>query len=151
MAPEIVNKTEYCGPPADVWALGVLLFTCISGCFPYRGATDSQLYAKITAADYRLPSEVLNTLTPMAIDLIARLFQTNADKRVGCKEILAHSWLDGVVLPPPVIIKNPVTAFAAKAEAQKTEEKRRKDEEAAPKEHEEKQKALTAPQDQRRR
>ena len=50
MAPEIVNKTEYCGPPADVWALGVLLFTCISGCFPYRGATDSQLYAKITAA-----------------------------------------------------------------------------------------------------
>ena len=115
MAPEIVNKTEYCGPPADVWALGVLLFTCISGCFPYRGATDSQLYAKITAADYRLPSEVLNSLTPQAVDLIAKLFATNADRRVGCKEILAHTWLDGVPLPPPIIIKNPVTAFAAKA------------------------------------
>ena len=59
MAPEIVNKTEYCGPPADIWALGVLLFTCLSGCFPYRGATDSQLYAKITAAQYRVPSEVI--------------------------------------------------------------------------------------------
>ena len=40
MAPEIVNKTEYCGPPADVWALGVLLFTMLCGTFPYRGSTD---------------------------------------------------------------------------------------------------------------
>lgn len=31
MAPEIVTKSEYCGPPADIWALGVLLFTCLSG------------------------------------------------------------------------------------------------------------------------
>lgn len=31
MAPEIVKKTEYCGPPADIWALGVLLFTILSG------------------------------------------------------------------------------------------------------------------------
>jgi hypothetical protein len=40
-----VNKTEYCGPPADR-ALGVLLFTILSGCFPYRGATDKELYDK---------------------------------------------------------------------------------------------------------
>jgi serine/threonine protein kinase len=58
MAPEIVNKTEYAGPPADIWALGVLLFTILSGCFPYRGATDKELYKKINRADYRLPSEV---------------------------------------------------------------------------------------------
>jgi serine/threonine protein kinase len=31
MAPEIVLKTEYCGPPADIWALGVLLFTILTG------------------------------------------------------------------------------------------------------------------------
>ena len=58
MAPEIVQKTEYCGPPADIWALGVLLFTILSGSFPYRGATDKELYKKIMRADYRLPSEV---------------------------------------------------------------------------------------------
>ena len=112
MAPEIVNKTEYCGPPADIWALGVLLFTILSGCFPYRGATDAQLYAKITAAEYRVPPEVLQQLSPPAIDLVARLFGTNADKRIISKEIVAHTWLQGVPLPPPVIVKNPVTAFA---------------------------------------
>ena len=58
MAPEIVQKLEYAGPPADIWALGVLLFTLLSGCFPYRGATDKELYSKIMRADYKLPSEV---------------------------------------------------------------------------------------------
>ena len=55
MAPEIVLKTEYCGPPADIWAMGVLLFTILSGQFPYRGATDEELYNKICKADYNLP------------------------------------------------------------------------------------------------
>ena len=58
MAPEIVRKTEYCGPPADIWALGVLLFTILSGQFPYRGATDEELYDKICRADYKLPQQV---------------------------------------------------------------------------------------------
>jgi len=31
MAPQIVQKEEYCGPPADVWALGILLFVLLCG------------------------------------------------------------------------------------------------------------------------
>jgi len=31
MAPEIVLKKEYCGPPADIWAIGVLMFTILTG------------------------------------------------------------------------------------------------------------------------
>jgi len=37
MSPEIVLKKEYCGPPADIWALGVLLFALLFGYFPYKG------------------------------------------------------------------------------------------------------------------
>lgn len=37
MAPEIVQRKEYCGPPVDVWAVGILLFVLISGRFPFRG------------------------------------------------------------------------------------------------------------------
>lgn len=37
MAPEIVLKSDYCGPPADVYASGVLLFTFFCGCFPFKG------------------------------------------------------------------------------------------------------------------
>lgn len=37
MAPEIVKKIEYCGPPVDIWATGVLFYVLLSGKFPFRG------------------------------------------------------------------------------------------------------------------
>ena len=52
MAPEIVQKKEYRGEPADVWALGVLTFVTLTGIFPFRGATDQELYRKINNAEY---------------------------------------------------------------------------------------------------
>lgn len=37
MAPEITQKIEYCGPPVDIWATGVLFYVLISGRFPFKG------------------------------------------------------------------------------------------------------------------
>jgi serine/threonine protein kinase len=99
MAPEIVNKTEYCGPPADIWALGVLLFTILCGQFPYRGQTDQELYTKISNSDYKIPSDVYHTLSQEAIDLIASLFSTQAEKRPTAKELLQLPWLADITLP----------------------------------------------------
>lgn len=96
MAPEIVMKTEYAGPPADIWAMGVLLFTILSGQFPYRGATDEELYDKICRADYHLPKDVKDSLSPAAKDLLAKLFALNADDRPSAKQILEHQWLYNV-------------------------------------------------------
>ena len=47
MAPEIVKKIEFCGPPADVYDAGVLLFAFFCGYFPYQGKDDKDLYKKI--------------------------------------------------------------------------------------------------------
>lgn len=96
MAPEIVLKTEYCGPPADIWALGVLMFTIISGSFPYRGATDEELYSKIQRADYHLPSDLKKSLSQESQDLLARLFSISADERPTAKQILQHPWLQNI-------------------------------------------------------
>lgn len=51
MAPEIVSKLEYSGPPADVWASGVLLFALLCGRFPFKGASDKELFQKICSAE----------------------------------------------------------------------------------------------------
>lgn len=40
MAPEIVQKVEYRGEAADIWALGVMMFVMLTGYFPYRANTD---------------------------------------------------------------------------------------------------------------
>ena len=54
MAPEIVMKEEYAGPPADIWASAVLLYALMNGCFPYRGATDKELYRRIQRGTFAL-------------------------------------------------------------------------------------------------
>lgn len=92
MAPEIVLKLEYAGPPADIWALGVLLFTLLSGQFPYRGATDAELYKKIRRADYKLPSDVIASLTNEAINLLKRIFAIDANFRPSARDILNDPW-----------------------------------------------------------
>ncbi len=43
MAPEIVSKIEYAGAPADIWALGVLLYALLSGKFPFKGVNNTDL------------------------------------------------------------------------------------------------------------
>lgn len=35
MAPEIHQKVVYFGGPADIWALGVILFKMLCGTFPF--------------------------------------------------------------------------------------------------------------------
>jgi serine/threonine protein kinase len=100
MAPEIVQKLEYSGPPADIWALGVLLFTLLSGCFPYRGATDKELYTKIMRADYKLPPEVSSSLSQDATNLLKKIFSIDPNRRPSARDILNDIWLqDPEILP----------------------------------------------------
>ena len=58
MAPEIVKKTEFCGPPTDIYASGVLLFAFFCGMFPFKGENDKDLYAKIQAGNLKIPEYV---------------------------------------------------------------------------------------------
>ena len=77
MAPEIVSKIEYAGPPADIWALGVLLYAMLCGCFPFRGANDKELYRKICRGVFHLPDHVPGG----AKALLARIFNVDPGKR----------------------------------------------------------------------
>jgi serine/threonine protein kinase len=43
MAPEIVARKEYSGMCADIWAMGVLLYALLCGCFPFKGQNDRDL------------------------------------------------------------------------------------------------------------
>ena len=58
MAPEIVNKTEYDGPPADIWASGILLYATLTGKFPFKGVSDRDLYKKINTGEFEMPVHV---------------------------------------------------------------------------------------------
>lgn len=54
MAPEIVTRQEYRGDKADIWALGVVLYTLLQGIFPFKGESDSELYSKIQRGEFTI-------------------------------------------------------------------------------------------------
>jgi serine/threonine protein kinase len=60
MGPEIVLKEEYAGPPADIWASAVLLYALLNGCFPFRGATDKELYRRIQRGTFELHNSTVS-------------------------------------------------------------------------------------------
>ena len=47
MAPEIVQREGYYGKPADIWALGVVVFKMTTGSFPFKNVADKSMSLKI--------------------------------------------------------------------------------------------------------
>jgi MAP/microtubule affinity-regulating kinase len=43
MPPEIIQKKDYVGPCADIWSIGILLFTMLCGSFPFRGKNSNHM------------------------------------------------------------------------------------------------------------
>lgn len=89
MAPEIVNRIEYSGPPADVWALGVLLFVLLCGCYPFKAQVDKELYKKIQHGQFSVPSSI----SQGSRSLITRILRINPDKRPSVSDIIKDNWV----------------------------------------------------------
>lgn len=103
MAPEIVQKLEYRGEAADIWALGVMMFVMLVGYFPYKGNSDEELYRKINHADY--PIHDIYSLKK-AHHLISKMFSIDPAQRITALEVL-HVLCK--ILNHPWISDNPVS------------------------------------------
>ncbi|CEM11463.1 unnamed protein product [Vitrella brassicaformis CCMP3155] len=88
MAPEIVARREYDGFKADVWALGVLLFAMLVGHFPFKGATDKDLYRKIVRGAFYLPDH----LSPSVRALLQRVLSLDPNRRPHLGDLTRDPW-----------------------------------------------------------
>ena len=83
MAPEIVMKKEYYGPPADMWSLGILLYAMLVGSFPFRGANEHDLFRCISRCQPTYPTSISNG----ARSILSRLLCLNPDKRATASDV----------------------------------------------------------------
>lgn len=92
IAPEVLfGKTAGHSFEADIWSLGVIIYTLLIGTPPFQKKSVEEIYKQIELNKYIFPPN--NTLSSEAIDLIIKLLTTNPNKRPDLDEIKEHKFL----------------------------------------------------------
>lgn len=92
VSPEILRtNSRYSGRAADMWGLGVMLYTMLVGRYPFHGAEHAGLFAKIRRGQFSLP----DSLSSRAKCLIKCLLRKEPSERITCEDVLVHPWLVG--------------------------------------------------------
>lgn len=121
-ATSFVGTAEYVSPevllnqplsyPADLWALGCLLYQMIVGSPPFKAASEYLTFQKVIDRDFSYPGDY----PPAARDLTEKLLAAEPSARIGANdmsELKAHPFFEGIdwstlrsgsapeFLPPP--------------------------------------------------
>ncbi|XP_035977691.1 tribbles homolog 3 [Halichoerus grypus] len=96
VGPEILSsRASYSGKAADVWSLGVALFTMLAGRYPFQDSEPALLFGKIRRGAFALPEG----LSAPARCLVRCLLRREPAERLTAAGILLHPWLRDNPIP----------------------------------------------------
>ncbi|KAJ3145201.1 hypothetical protein HDU86_001125 [Geranomyces michiganensis] len=98
-APEILNDQRY-SKGVDMWALGCVLYTILSGFPPFFDDDPRGLTEKVANGQFAFLSPWWDDISPEAKDLVCHLLQVNPKKRYTISQFLAHPWIQGGTIVP---------------------------------------------------
>lgn len=90
VSPEILRaNTTYSGKAADMWSLGVILYTMLVGRYPFNDSEHASLFAKISRGQFTVP----DCLSSKARCMIRALLRREPEERIASEDVLYHPWL----------------------------------------------------------
>ncbi|XP_069028703.1 LOW QUALITY PROTEIN: MAP/microtubule affinity-regulating kinase 3-like [Embiotoca jacksoni] len=89
-APELFQGKKYDGPEVDVWSLGVILYTLVSGSLPFDGQNLKELRERVLRGKYRIPFY----MTTDCENLLKRFLVLNPGKRGTLEQIMKDRWIN---------------------------------------------------------
>ena len=90
MAPELTERKTYDGFKIDIWALGVILYTMMTGSMPFDEDDQVKIKWKIV---HESPDYNSTVITEEAKDLLTKLLSKDPVQRPTMREILDHPFL----------------------------------------------------------
>lgn len=94
-APEVLQGIPYKGTVADIWSLGVVLFTMACALMPYRD-TSVKILLSDQKAGVRYPSKLAGKVSDDLKSLLDSILCCNTNLRITLSCILSHQWLADV-------------------------------------------------------
>ena len=106
ISPEALVQSSYYGVPADIWALGVILYALVDGSLPWDYQNADKMFQQISRGEFPMPQMI----SPECQDLLRLILNPNPSTRITVDGILTHPWLAGIgnVFPMPRMIKEKV-------------------------------------------
>ncbi|KAK1169377.1 ribosomal protein S6 kinase alpha-3 isoform X3 [Acipenser oxyrinchus oxyrinchus] len=95
VAPEVLKKQGY-DAACDIWSLGVLLYTMITGFTPFANGpedTPEEILARIGSGKFSLTGGYWNSVSNEAKDLVSRMLHVDPHQRLTAAQVLRHPWI----------------------------------------------------------
>ncbi|XP_017770247.1 PREDICTED: serine/threonine-protein kinase MARK2-like isoform X3 [Nicrophorus vespilloides] len=89
-APELFQGKKYDGPEVDVWSLGVILYTLVSGSLPFDGSTLRELRERVLRGKYRIPFYMSTDCE----NLLKKFLVLTPTKRASLESIMKDKWMN---------------------------------------------------------
>ena len=89
-SPEVIdnNYDYYC----DEWACGVMMYILLTGYPPFGGEDEEEIFHNIQNQELNLNVPELKNVSEQCLDLIEKLLDKDADRRIQVQEALKHEF-----------------------------------------------------------
>uniref|UniRef100_A0A3Q1BHN0 non-specific serine/threonine protein kinase n=1 Tax=Amphiprion ocellaris TaxID=80972 RepID=A0A3Q1BHN0_AMPOC len=95
VAPEVLKKQGY-DAACDIWSLGVLLYTMLTGFTPFANGpedTPEEILARIGSGKFSLSGGYWNSVSAEAKDLVSKMLHVDPHQRLTAGQVLRHPWV----------------------------------------------------------
>lgn len=101
IAPEVLNDKKYMGydRKADVWSIGCVFFTMLTGHPPFQGRDAGSTLENVTRNRFTTPLPTLSCVDKDTRDLLLELLNPSPWTRLDCEDALKHPFFHAHVVP----------------------------------------------------